>query len=83
MAAVVAESVVGAGERGDGVEAAGDRWDEPTQAYARSERLHYSGTASLDEVNADRFGDGEAVGSDAVEVGRRLRKAGKEVGVAL
>ena len=82
MAAVVAEIVVGAGERGDGVEAARDRWDEPSQAYARSKRLDYIETPSLDEVNADRVGDGEAVGSGAVEIGRRLRRAGKEVGVA-
>ena len=83
MSAVVAEIVVGAGQRGAGVETAGGRWDEPTQANARGERLDDGKTAGLDEVDADGVGAGEAVGSCAVKVGSRLREAGKEVGVAI
>ena len=83
MAAVVAEIVVGAGGRGDWVETARGGWDEPTQANARGERLDCGETAGLDEVDADGVGAGEAVGSGAVEVGSRLREAGKEVGVAV
>ena len=83
MAAVVAEIVVGAGERGDGIETAGGRWDEPTQANGRGERLDCGETAGLDEVDADGVGADEAVGSSAVEVGSRLREAVKEVGIAV
>ena len=52
MAVVVAEIVVGEGERGNGVEAAGGRWDKPIQANARGERLDYGETADLDEVGS-------------------------------
>ena len=34
-------------------------------------------------MDADGVAAGEAVGSSAVEVGSRLREAGKEVGVAV
>ena len=83
MAAVVAEIVVGAGERGEEVETAGGRWDERTQHNARGERLDGGETAGMDEVDADGVGAGEVIGSCAVEVGSRLREAGKEVGVAI
>ena len=52
MAAVVTKIVVGAGERGDGLEAAGGRWDEPTQANARGDRLDCGETAGLDEAGS-------------------------------
>ena len=83
MAAIVSEIVVYAGEQGGGVGAAGGRWDEPTQANARGERLDCSETVGLGEVDADRVGGDAAVGSGAVEVGGRLREAGKKVGVAV
>ena len=68
---------------GDGVETAGGRWDEPTQANVRGRRLDGGETAGLDEVDADGVRIDEAVGSCAVEVGSRLREAEKEVGVAI
>ena len=83
MGAEFAEIVVGAGERGDGVGVAGGGWDEPTQANARGERLDCSETAGLDEEDADGVRVGEAVGSGAVEVGSRLQKTRKEVGIAV
>ena len=73
MAAEFPEIVVGAGEWEDGVKAAGGRWDEPTQANARGERLDCSETAGLNEVDAAGVGAGEVFGSGAVEVGNRLR----------
>ena len=51
MAAVIAKIVVGAGERGDRVEAAEGR-HEPPQANARGERLNCGETAGLDEVGS-------------------------------
>ena len=42
-----------------------------------------SKAAGLDEIDADGVGDGEAVGSVAVEVGGWLWEAGKEVGIAI
>ena len=83
MAAVVAEIVVCAGESGNGVEAAGSRWDEPAQDNARGERLDCSETEGLNEVGADGVRADEVVGSGAVEVGGRLWKAEEEVGVAV
>ena len=71
MAAELAEIVVGG------------RWDEPTQANARSERLDCSETVGLDEVDVDGVRVVEMVGSGAVDVGSRLRKTGKEVGYRL
>ena len=69
MAAVVNEIVVGAGERGDGLEAVVGRWDKPPQANARDEKLDCSETVGLDKVDADGVGAGEAVGPGTVEVG--------------
>ena len=37
---------------GDGVKTAGGRWDEPTQANTRGDRLDYGETAGLDEVRS-------------------------------
>ena len=68
MAAVVTEIVVGAGGRGDGLEADGGRWDEPTQANDRGKRLDCSETAGLNKVDADSVGVGKAFGSGTVEV---------------
>ena len=83
VAAVVAEIVAGAGERGDGVETAGRRWDEPTPKPMPEVNGSIAVIRSLDEVGADDFGAGEAVESGAVEAGSRLREAGKEVGVVV
>ena len=83
VAAVVTEIVVGAGERGDGVETAEGRWGEPTQANTQGKRLDGGGAAGLDEVDADGVEASEAVGTRAVEVSSRLRETGKEVGIAV
>ena len=83
MAAVVADIVFCAGESGNGVKAAGSRWDEPAQDKARGERLDCSETEGLNEVGADGVRADEVVGSGAVEVGGRLWKAEEEVGVAV
>ena len=52
MAAVVTDIVVGAGERGDGLEAVWGRWDDPTQANSRGDRLDCGETTGLDEAGS-------------------------------
>ena len=53
MAAVVAENVVGAGDREDRVDAVGGRWEEPTQINARGGRLDCIANTGLDEGDND------------------------------
>lgn len=84
VAAEIAEEVVDAGKRGNGVEGVGRRGNEPTQAYTRGGRLNRSETAGLlDEIDTDGVGAGEVVGSGAVEVGGCLWESETKVGTLL
>ena len=67
----------------DGGDGAARRGDESTQANTQHGRLARRDAAGSDEINAGGAGVGEAVGSHAVGVSGWLRKAGKEVGVAV
>ena len=68
MAAVVTGFVVGAGERGVGLEADEGRLHEPNQANARGDRLDCGKTADLDEA-----GSGSVVMSCRAHVGIFMR----------
>lgn len=85
VAAEIAEVVVDAGKRGNGVEMVGRRATSPPKPiYIRGRRLNRSKTAGiLDDIDADGVGTGEAVGSGAVEVGGWLWETGTKVGTLL
>ena len=83
VAAEAAEVLVGERERWYGVEGAGRRRDEPTQANARGRKLDRSDTTGMDEVDANGVRAGKAVGSGAVEISGWLWEPGEEVGIAI